>query len=129
MGESDVMTSAPEPGSVLLVTGASSGIGLATATAAAGVTVDVRRLDVTDADSVSDCVTGVIASYGRLDALVNNAGAAHLGTLELDTMQCVRDAMEVNFFGVVAMSRAALPHLRASRGRLVTVSSVGGIVG
>ena len=149
------MTSAPEPGSVLLVTGASSGIGLATAVAAAqagftvvatvrdpdragtltdaataaGVDVDVRKLDVTDAESVARCVEGVLSSYGRLDALVNNAGAAHLGTLETDTVDGVREAFEVNFFGVVAMSKAAMPHLRASGGRLVTVSSVGGIVG
>jgi NAD(P)-dependent dehydrogenase (short-subunit alcohol dehydrogenase family) len=155
MSESGGMTSPPEPGSVLLVTGASSGIGLATAVAAAGAgftvvatvrdldragtltdaaaaagaTVDVRRLDVTDADSVAGCVADVLESHGRLDALVNNAGAAHLGTVELDTMQGVRDAMEVNFFGVVAMTRAAMPHLRESRGRLVTISSVGGIVG
>ena len=149
------MTSAPEPGSVLLVTGASSGIGLATAVAgaqagftvvatvrdlaraealtgaatAAGVEVDLRRLDVTDAESVSACVGGVLATYGRLDALVNNAGAAHVSTVEIDSMDAIRATLEVNFFGVVAMSQAAMPHLRASGGRLVTISSVGGIVG
>ena len=149
------MTPSPEPGSVVLVTGASSGIGLETAVAAAkagftvaatvrdparsaalvaaaaeaGVTVDVRRLDVTDAGSVDGCVADVISTYGRLDALVNNAGAAHVSTLELDSLDDIRATLEVNFFGVVAMSRAALPHLRASRGRLLAVTSVGGIVG
>ena len=155
IGQSGAMTSAPEPGSVLLVTGASSGIGLATAVAAAqagftvvatvrdlertaalteaaaaaGVDVDVRALDVTDAESVASCVSGVAAAYGRLDALVNNAGAAHVSTLEIYSMDAIRATLEVNFFGVVAMSRAAMPHLRASGGRLVTISSVGGIVG
>jgi len=155
IGQSGAMTSAPEPGSVLLVTGASSGIGLATAVAAAqagftvvatvrdlertaalteaaaaaGVDVDVRALDVTDAESVAGGVAGVLATYGRLDALVNNAGAAHVSTVEIDSMDAIRATLEVNFFGVVAMSRAAMPHLRASGGRLVTISSVGGIVG
>ncbi|MEU4335054.1 SDR family oxidoreductase [Micromonospora lupini] len=101
------------------------------AASAAGVAdlIDVRRLDVTDPDSVTACVEEVIGAYGRLDAVVNNAGAGHVGTLEQDSVDDVRAVMEVNFFGVLHVSRAALPHLRASRGRLVTVSSVGGIVG
>ncbi|MGC4877801.1 SDR family NAD(P)-dependent oxidoreductase [Micromonospora sp. DT43] len=101
------------------------------AASAAGVAdlIDVRRLDVTNPDSVTACVEEVIGTYGRLDAVVNNAGAGHVGTLEQDTIDDVRAVMEVNFFGVLHVSRAALPHLRASRGRLVTVSSVGGIVG
>ncbi|MEU8289124.1 SDR family NAD(P)-dependent oxidoreductase [Micromonospora sp. NPDC048905] len=98
---------------------------------AAGVAdlIDVRRLDVTDPDAVTGCVEDVIGAYGRLDAVINNAGAGHVGTLEQDSVDDVRAVMEVNFFGVLHVSRAALPHLRASRGRLVTVSSVGGIVG
>jgi NAD(P)-dependent dehydrogenase (short-subunit alcohol dehydrogenase family) len=138
-----------------VVTGASSGIGLAAAVQAAqagfrvvatvrdlgrvealtraaraaGVELDVRRLDVTDEASVVELVDGVIETYGALDALVNNAGAAHIGTIELDTLQGVRDTFEVNFFGVVAMTRAAMPHLRAAGGALISVSSVGGIVG
>ena len=139
----------------VVVTGASSGIGLATSVQAAqagfrvvatvrdlartealetaareaGVELDVRRLDVTDETSVAGLVDGVVATYGGLDALVNNAGAAHVGTIELDSVQGVRDTFEVNFFGVVAMTRAAMPHLRASHGTLVSISSVGGIVG
>ena len=138
-----------------MVTGASSGIGLATAVQAAqagwrvvatvrdlgrtealtgaaqvaGVELDVRRLDVTQEASVSELVDGVVATYGGLDALVNNAGAAHLGTIELDTVAAVRDTFEVNFFGVVAMTHAAMQHLRAAGGALITISSVGGIVG
>ncbi|MFI1168887.1 SDR family oxidoreductase [Streptomyces sp. NPDC020801] len=135
----------------LLITGTSSGIGLATAVAAAragwhviatmrdttragalltaaeeaGVSVDVRALDVTDPASVAAC----LADLDRLDALVNNAGAGHLGTLEQESVEDVRAVMEVNFFGVLHVTKAALPLLRANRGRLITVTSVGGVVG
>ncbi|MEH0844601.1 SDR family NAD(P)-dependent oxidoreductase [Micromonospora sp. CPCC 205711] len=98
---------------------------------AAGVAglIDVRRLDVTDQASVTAALADVIGRYGRLDAVVNNAGAGHVGTLEQETVDDVRAVMEVNFFGVLHVSRAALPHLRASRGRLVSVTSVGGVIG
>ncbi|MFI6446058.1 SDR family NAD(P)-dependent oxidoreductase [Kitasatospora sp. NPDC050543] len=140
---------------VVLITGTSSGIGLAAAVAAAragfttvatlrdpqradalreaaeeaGVELDIRRLDVTDAASVAACVAGVVADHGRLDAVVNNAGAGHVGTLENESVDDVRQVMEVNFFGVVQVAKAALPHLRATGGRLVTVTSVGGVIG
>jgi NAD(P)-dependent dehydrogenase (short-subunit alcohol dehydrogenase family) len=141
----------------LLITGTSSGLGLAAAVAAArdgwhtvatmrdptrsgalreaaaaaGVQdrIQVERLDVTDDDSVDACLTGVIAERGRLDAVVNNAGSGHVGTIEQEALEDVLAVMEVNFFGVVRVTRAALPHLRAAGGRLVTVSSVGGVVG
>ncbi|GAA2745882.1 SDR family NAD(P)-dependent oxidoreductase [Kitasatospora cinereorecta] len=140
----------------VLITGTSSGIGLATAVAAAragfttvatmreparadallaaaedaGVTVDVRRLDVTDADSVEECVAGVRDTYGRLDAVVNNAGISNFDpTLEMSTMAALRANLEVNFFGVIAVSRVTMPLLREARGRLLTVGSVHGLVG
>jgi NAD(P)-dependent dehydrogenase (short-subunit alcohol dehydrogenase family) len=140
---------------VVMITGTSSGIGLAAAVAAAragwttvatmrdlsrdqtlrkaaedaGVSVDVRRLDVTDPRSISDCVHAVVSHYGRLDALVNNAGSAYVGTIENDSMDAVRACLEVNFFGVAQLTRAAMPHLRKHGGRVVTISSVGGVVG
>ncbi len=138
-------------GKNVLITGTSSGIGLATAVAAArsgwdvvatmrdtakagallaaaaeaGVTVDVRALDVTDPASVEACLAGL----DRLDAVVNNAGAGHVGTLEQESVDDVRAVMEVNFFGVLHVTKAALPLLRASKGRVVTVTSVGGVIG
>lgn len=148
------MNSTPRP-RVALVTGTSSGIGLETAVAlardgwdvvatvrdvdrarrlrdaasAAAVALDIRALDVTDAPAATALVERVVAEHGRLDALVNNAGAAALGTAETMGLDRIRAAMEVNFFGVVQLTQAALPALRASGGRVVTVSSVGGIVG
>ncbi|MER5931712.1 SDR family oxidoreductase [Streptomyces sp. NPDC002054] len=139
----------------VLITGTSSGIGLAAAIAAAragwrtvatlrdtsradalrkaaseaGVELDIRQLDVVDESSVAAAVNGVIADYGRLDAVVNNAGAGHVGTLEQESVADVRKVMEVNFFGVLNVSKAALPHLRATGGRLITVTSVGGVIG
>ncbi len=98
---------------------------LLAAAADAGVSVDVRALDVTDPASVEACLSGL----DRLDALVNNAGAGHVGTLEQESVEDVRAVMEVNFFGVLHVTKAALPLLRASGGRLLTVTSVGGVVG
>ncbi|MEP6650583.1 MAG: SDR family NAD(P)-dependent oxidoreductase, partial [Lapillicoccus sp.] len=140
---------------VVLITGTSSGIGLETAVeaavrghlvvatlrdpdraqplrtaaSAAGVELDVRTLDVTDSGAVEECIADVVRDHGRLDCVVNNAGSGYVGTVENDTLEDVRAVLEVNFFAVVALTRAALPHLRASHGRVVTVSSVGGVVG
>jgi NAD(P)-dependent dehydrogenase (short-subunit alcohol dehydrogenase family) len=138
-----------------LITGTSSGIGLHTAIAAAsagwtvvatmrdttragalqaaaadaGVSLDIRALDVTDSAQIDAVIAAVIADHGALDAVVNNAGAGRVGTVELMEMDEIRATMEVNFFGVVAVTRAAMPFLRASGGRLLTISSVGGIIG
>lgn len=143
-------------GRVVLITGTSSGIGLATAVAAAragfttvatmrdpgrdkalreaaaesGVELDVRQLDVTDLASVGACVEGVARDHGRLDAVVNNAGVSNFDpTLEMSSDAALRANLDVNFFGVAAVSRAAMPLLRAVGGRLVTVGSVHGVVG
>ncbi len=122
---------------IALVTGTSTGIGLETAVLAAKAgwvvatmrntakaaallerlpDADVRQLDVNDPDSVRACVDGVIADHGRLDALIDDAGAGHLGTIELESVDDVRDVMEVNFFGVVQVTKAALPHLALPKG-------------
>ncbi|GAA3373470.1 SDR family NAD(P)-dependent oxidoreductase [Streptomyces racemochromogenes] len=150
------MSSTATPKTVL-ITGTSSGIGLAAAVLAAragwqvvatmrdtakagplrraaveaGVEdlVQVKRLDVVDPASIDTCLEELLAEHGRLDAVVNNAGAGHVGTIEQGTVEDVRATMEVNFFGVVQVTRAAMPHLRASRGRLITVTSVGGVIG
>lgn len=140
---------------IALITGTSSGIGLATALAlaeagwlpiatmrdpssaarlrtaadAAGLHIDVQRLDVTDHESIEAVLAHIQSRYGRLDAVVNNAGSAALGTIEMMTIAEVRASMEVNFLGAVAVTKASLPHLRASNGRVLSVSSISGGAG
>jgi NAD(P)-dependent dehydrogenase (short-subunit alcohol dehydrogenase family) len=144
-------------GKIVLITGTSTGMGLETALGAAnagwrvvatmrdvakadrlrkaaesagvGELIEVRPLDVTDPASVAECVNGVVADHGALHALINNAGSGHVGTLETDGVDVARRVMEVNFFGVLNATAAALPHLRATGGRVLTVSSVGGVIG
>ncbi|HWF31790.1 MAG TPA: SDR family oxidoreductase [Solirubrobacteraceae bacterium] len=144
---------------IALITGASTGIGQATALrlARAGwsVLAGVRRredgerlagedrsgriepllLDVTDLEQirlaavrVSELGGGGDSSPGRLDALVNNAGIGFGGPLELISPEDLRTQFDVNVLGQVAVTQALLPALRAARGRLLFVSSVGGRV-
>lgn len=97
---------------------------------AAGVMVDVRPLDVQDDASVTACVQGVLADHGHIDLLVNNAGAGYLGTLEQTSLAALRTTMETNFFGVWRLTQAVFPAMRAAgAGRIITVTSVGGLIG
>ena len=137
-----------------VVTGASSGIGLAsvTALAADGWTVvatvrapgradalheiagsrdaiEVRQLDVTVPDSVTECVDGVLTDHGGIDLLVNNAGAGHRGTLEQLDDDELRRVLELNFFGVARVTRAVVPGMRSrGSGRIMTVTSMNGVI-
>ncbi|MFE3108706.1 oxidoreductase [Kitasatospora indigofera] len=137
-------------GRVWLITGASSGFGLALAEAAlaAGDTVvaAVRRpealkdladghpdrvvpvaLDVTDQARITAVVAEVLLWYGRIDVLVNNAGRGLIGAVEENTDRELRDLMDLHFFGPAALTRAVLPAMRRQRsGAVVQVSSMGG---
>jgi NAD(P)-dependent dehydrogenase (short-subunit alcohol dehydrogenase family) len=135
-----------------LVTGASTGIGRATALRldAAGwqVFAGVRRdadadslraagsarlmpliLDVTDAAAIEAAARRIGAEAdGRLDGLVNNAGIGVPGPLETVPMDDIRRQVEVNMFGHIAVTKAMLPLLRQAPGRIVFISSIGGLI-
>ncbi|WP_437835478.1 SDR family oxidoreductase [Sorangium sp. So ce1153] len=142
-------------GHLVLVTGSSSGIGLATAVACAaaghrviatmrrpekagallaaasarGASVEVEQLDVAS-QGAPDRLREILEKHGPVHALVNNAGIAVGGAFEEQADDDVRAQFETNVFGLMAVTRAVLPSMRiAGRGRIINVSSVSGLVG
>jgi NAD(P)-dependent dehydrogenase (short-subunit alcohol dehydrogenase family) len=86
-------------------------------------------LDVHQPDQINAAVDAAIGTFGRIDVLVNNAGRGLLGAVEEASDAEVRAVFDVNVFGLLAVTRAVLPHLRAQRsGLVVNLSSVGGFV-
>ncbi|CAM2158787.1 SDR family NAD(P)-dependent oxidoreductase (plasmid) [Pararobbsia alpina] len=134
-------------GSVVLITGASSGIGNATARvlANAGYRVfgGVRRpdtatkvhgvefvqMDVQDDASVVSAVNGVLEKAGRIDIVINNAGTSLMGPVEATSDAEAKPLFDVNVLGVLRVMRAALPSMRSNRsGLILNVSSVLGFL-
>lgn len=132
---------------VVLVTGASSGIGHAVATAFAAngyevfgtsrnphdtapiAGVEFVQLDVTDSESVAAAVSTVIQRAGRIDVVVNNAGFGVFGAAEESSLAQARALFDTNFFGLIRVTREVLPYLRAQRsGRIINISSVLGFL-
>lgn len=130
---------------IVLVTGASSGIGAATARrlAESGFVVygAARRIDriaeipgvipiamdITDEAQVSAAVDLIIGEHGRLDILVNNAGFAQYGPVEEVPIDAARYQFDVNLFGLARLTQLVIPHMRAQgSGTIVNVSSMGG---
>src|SRR4029453_196980 len=131
---------------VVLVTGASSGVGQSTARVLSGEgykvfgtsrnpdgaliipDVEMLPLDVRADDSVRACVEAVSSRGGRLDVLINNAGHELAGALEELSVDEARTQFETNFFGVVRMVKAVLPSMRRQqRGHIINVSSLSGL--
>ena len=88
----------------------------------------VLQLDVTDRKQIADVVAKSQEHFGRIDALVNNAGYGYLAAIEEGEDDAVRAMFETNVFGLVDMTKAVLPIMRAQKnGLIVNVSSIGGI--
>lgn len=135
----------------ILITGASSGIGLATAklfmekgwhvaatmrnpeTAPAWMRnerVRVLPLDVTERTTIDAAVEQALGAFGKIDVLYNNAGYGLNGPIEGATDKQMRHQFDVNFFGLIDVTNAVLPHMRQRRaGLIINVSSIGGLIG
>lgn len=133
-----------------LITGANSGLGLAIARTAAAAgdrvlatarrpetleplaaefpdTVRTAALDVTRPEQIPAAVDAALSAFGRIDVLVNNAGYGLRGAVESWSMEQLRGLFDTNVFGVVELTRAVLPHMRAAgSGWIVQMSSVAG---
>jgi NAD(P)-dependent dehydrogenase (short-subunit alcohol dehydrogenase family) len=88
------------------------------------------KLDVTSADDIRNVLAYVDRELGGVDVLVNNAGYGYVAALEEGEESAYRELFETNLFGLIAMTRAVLPGMRAKAyGHIVNISSVGGMVG
>ena len=146
------MTVRPFQGSVVVVTGAAGGLGgalcrqfasagaqiaaldrdgagarvLADELTATGATCLALACDVTDSSSCDAAIAVIPARFHRIDVLINNAGISHRSAFVDTAPDVIRRVMAVNFFGAVHATHAALPALLASRGLIITISSVAG---
>ncbi|MEP3049687.1 MAG: SDR family NAD(P)-dependent oxidoreductase [Roseibium sp.] len=134
---------------VALVTGAARGIGLATTKlliekgwkvamvdrdgdeltrAAQGINEAAPLIhDVSIPEQVDEMMAATVAAFGRIDAVVNNAGVADFGPIEETDFKRWRTVMETNLDGVFLVSQAAIPHLKNSKGALVNIASISGL--
>lgn len=127
---------------VVIVTGGNSGIGKYTAQAFKehGCTVyDLSRrnipndgiihisTDITDEARVQSAIEKIIGEQGQIDILVNCAGYGISGAVEFTTLSEAKSQFDVNFFGTVNVTKAVIPHMRKSGGRIINISSVAAV--
>lgn len=139
-------------GKVVLISGAAGGLGAALCQryASAGshiaaIDLDAARLDtlvtdlkqrgtqalalvgtITDPTSCQAAVAATLSHFGSIDGLINNAGISHRSLLSSTRIEVIRQVMDVNFFGAVHLTHAALPHITQRRGFIAAISSVAG---
>ena len=130
---------------VIIITGASSGFGKATAEmlsqqghtvyglcrrAMQDTAIKYRQCDVRDRENIRAVVEQIVKEQGRVDVLINNAGMGIGGALELATEEEIDLQMGTNFMGCVNMCQAVLPYMRKARkGKIINLSSIGGVMG
>jgi NAD(P)-dependent dehydrogenase (short-subunit alcohol dehydrogenase family) len=131
---------------VVLITGASSGFGRAIAERLSSTGMIVygtsRRvtddgcpyrmivMDVADEASIGTAVKSIVDREGRIDVVVNNAGVGVAGSIEDTSIEEAKLQFDTNFFGVVRVVQAVLPYMRERRrGRIINISSIGGLIG
>ena len=131
---------------VILITGASSGIGKAIATYLhaknyivygtsrnpdkVNLPFNMVALDVTDAKTIALAVSTVIEKEGRIDVLINNAGKGITGSIEDTPTDEMRANFNTNFFGVIDVAKAVLPQMRKQKsGTIINVTSIAGYMG
>lgn len=141
---------------IILITGTSTGVGLHTAALLAAQgnkvyatmrdtskknaleeltknnsgNIRIVALDVQKEKTIHNCIETILKTEGRIDVLINNAGAGFIRSAEQATMQEIEHIMDINFYGIIRCIKAVLPYMRKQKsGHIINVSSVGGLVG